>query len=131
MVFDLVVKSAVPEVRQRVSLNIATGQDLTAHEVELAIAVQSRHSFVVGGKHEARVEAKQGLMDQDKQERLPDAQRVEDQAEIQGGVKHDQRRLDHAMFRFGPQEILHAGGAHANPVQEQDREKVKALVCNE
>src|SRR3990172_7447220 len=131
MVFDLVVESAVPEVRQGVSLDISTGQDLAAHEVELAIAVQGRHPFVVGGEHGARVQAKQGLMDQDKQEGLPDAERVEHQAKIQGDVKHHQRRLDHSMSRFSPQEILHAGGPYANPFQEQDREEVETLVSNE
>src|SRR3989304_6275368 len=131
MVFDLVVKSAVPEVRQGVSLHISTGQDLAAHEVELAIAVQIRHPFVVGGEHGAEVKAKQGLMDQDKQERLPGAERVEDQAKIQNDMKHHQRRLDHSMSRFGPQEILNAGDPHANPFQEQDREEVETLVCNE
>src|SRR2546428_5753729 len=131
MVFDLVVKSAVPEVRQGVSLDISTGQDLAAHEVEFAIAVQSRHPFVVGGEHGAVVQAIQGLMDDDKQERLPDAERVEDQASVQGEVKYDQRRFDHSMSGFGPQEILHAGGPHANPFQEQDREEIETLVCNE
>src|SRR5262245_58997576 len=53
MVFDLVVQSAVPEVGQRVSLDISTGQNLAANEVELAIAVQRRHPFVVGGEHRA------------------------------------------------------------------------------
>src|SRR5437899_2288450 len=131
MVFDLVVKSAVPEVRQGVSLDIAAGHDVAANEVELAIAVQSQHPFVVRGEHGALVQAKQSLMDQDKQERLPEAERVEDQAKIQGGVKHHHRRLDHSMSRFGPQEILHAGDPHADPFKEQDREEVETLVCNE
>src|SRR3970282_396138 len=119
MVLDLVVKSAVPEVRQGVSLDISTGQDLAAHEIELAIAVQNRHPLVVGGEHGARVQAKQGLMDQDKQERLPDAERVEDQAKIHGDVKYHQRRLEPSMSRFGPEEILHAGGSNANPFTQQ------------
>src|SRR5207244_5618174 len=66
MVFDLVVQPAVPEVRQGVSLDIATGQHLAAHEVELALAVQSRHPLVVGGEHRPEVQTIQALMDQDK-----------------------------------------------------------------
>src|SRR3972149_12289676 len=131
MVFDLVVKSAVPEVRQAVSLHISTGQDLAAHEVELAIAVQNRHPFVVGGEHGAEVQAIQRLIDQDKHERLPGAERVEDHAEIQNEVKHDQRQLQRSLSHFASQEILHAGHPYANPFQEQDREEVETLVCNE
>src|SRR5262245_54930174 len=59
VVLDLVVQSAVPEVGERVSLNVATGQDLAPHEVELAVAVQSRHPFVVGREHGAEVQAVQ------------------------------------------------------------------------
>jgi len=70
-------------------------------------------------------------MDQDKHDRLPDAERVEDHAKIQSDVKHDQRRLQQSLSHFGPQEILHAGHPYANPFQEQDREEVEALVSNE
>src|SRR2546422_11125030 len=131
MVFDLVIKATVPEVSQRVSGNIPAGQDLATHEVQLTIAIQGRHTFVVGGEHGARVQAKQCLMDQDKQEGLPDAERVEDEAKIYSNVKHHERRFDQSMFRFGSQEILPAGELRPNPFQAEHRAEIKTLVSDE
>ena len=74
MMLDLIVQSAIPEVDQGRTLDIAGRKHLLAEEVRWAGLVHDGHPFMVGGTDRTEVQAKKRVMDDDEQKNLPGAQ---------------------------------------------------------
>ncbi len=71
MMLDLIVQSAIPEVDQGRTLDIAGRKHLLAEEVRWAGLVHDGHPFMVGGTDRTEVQAKKRVMDDDEQKNLP------------------------------------------------------------
>ena len=83
MMLDLVVQSAIPEVCEGVSANIARREHLLVQKVYPAIFVQNRHTFMVRRGNRTQVQTQKCSMDDKEQYRLPGVQLREQQAKVE------------------------------------------------
>ena len=84
---NLVVKPTIHVVIKRMGRDVARSEYLSLQEIHLGFFCQNGHAFVVRGKGHTEVEAKEGLMDKDKDYPLPEIQLREDQAEVEDVVQ--------------------------------------------
>ena len=90
VVLDLIVEAPVPEVGDRVGQNVAAGQHLAAKEANLAVLLQKRHGLVVGREDRDHEQTEQPAMDGHEKHGLQRFEKVEQQAEVQREVDHDE-----------------------------------------
>ena len=128
MVLDLVVQPAIPEIDQRMSLDIAGGKYLLMQEVHWTILVQDEHSFMVGGKDRTKVEAIEHVMDDHKQNYLPDVQPKEQQAKVEHVVEDHEEYLSEGMLDLSLEQELDAPDRLKKCDEQQQREEEVRLV---
>ena len=100
MVFDLVVEATVPEVRDRVSYDVAAGQHLLAEEAHLAVVFQEGHGLMVGGEDRNYVGAEKPAMNRDEEQSLQRFQHREQQTEVQREVRADHQGFAQRALRL-------------------------------
>ncbi len=87
---NLVVESTIHVVIEGMGCDVTSSNYLPLQEVHPGFFFQNEHTFVVRCKGHTQVEAKEGLMNKDKDNPLPEIQLGEDQAEVEDIVQDNQ-----------------------------------------
>ncbi len=93
MMLDLVIQSTEEEINQRMSLHITRSKHLLAEKIPAFFGIHHWHAHVIGYEYGSKVQSEEGLMDDGKQNGLPEAHQEEKEQEVQWKVEQHRKDL--------------------------------------
>src|SRR6266516_2318437 len=73
VMLNLIIQASIPEISQWASVNVACRQHLAMQKADFALFVQHRHTFMVWCKNGPQIEPGERLVNENKEQRLPDS----------------------------------------------------------
>lgn len=132
MVLDLVIEPAVPEVDDRMGAHVARRQHLLFEKGQRVVLVDDGHALVVGSENRPEVEAEEGAVDQEENQRVERPQGKEQQPGENQDVEPDQEQFQIAILGvFILQKEDQAAKAQAGRGEGEDGKEKVTLVAHD
>lgn len=107
VMFDLVVETSVPHVRQDIATDVPGSQDLLAEEVHLRRFIEHRHALVVRSEDRPKVQSPEQLMDSYEEESMHPRENGEEETKVQDKMTPEEHLINPGLLDGPGQEMGH------------------------